>query len=825
MLVVGRNGVCCGHFVVALGDDSENVDAFERAILAAQAEWQNEGGRSLAIEGVEVTSIAGQADLTLRFATADFRFIHSLQSHLVDSPAEASTWILSVPYEQEDGGDGSSTRDQPIEFVTHLRVSRAAYRAHGCELERCLVGTIQEDLRAAKGVSGTVHYTLGWPDLAIHGSFGQSVGDFLDFVLRIESLPIHCSDGSNVLVFQRALTMVGADWTSIEEQQDQAGVPVVSPSLFFRAQPGRFHDALRALGAAFSDSPTGTYVLDGKWDGSVAFRGSLSAYRFLHRLRQSFPRLRAAGVQRLETHLLTTQTADLAAPGAGAPVDPLALPIRDVCSPCDCSSSLPPATAARKILDDCPGLLQPALRTTVTRSLALIQYALRDTAHCCDLRAPLAACASGLERLLRQAEATLTLVDGAASDPIQNCWYELLDHYRLHVREWCVVLRRVLSERTAGSFEPLFKHSYGLTNYRGGLQKPLLIADRLLHQFYSLLPDALKTDGRAGAPLFATIFTSDATIASKRLTGVIQVPIRYAFSLHLVLPQLWHEAGQHVFHNLYSAPESTLASELDRRIRSLGGAFDQEDSRQQVVHDLSDSFADILVFVFGFRCNYDAFTEYLSTLILETVRYKSMPKTQQERFCVTLVQRLFYVAHFAALWKGLTDDRRARREPEKSRNAVANARAELLREAHPGAPLDVLSRIDKLVLKRQRHRAIAFPLGIGVQVARQIKPSARVYDVLYGSQMDDLVSRLWKAAPMGERASGGFPSSLEKGIVGGTDLGDVSEGTVADWYYRGYREEVARLLDRTADEDTVETEFRRRAALGRMAVLTSYGAM
>jgi hypothetical protein len=154
--------------------------------------------------------------------------------------------------------------------------------------------------------------------------------------------------------------------------------------------------------------------------------------------------------------------------------------------------------------------------------------------------------------------------------------------------EWHRFTELLLRQRTVGSYEEILGQSDRSVVYSGGVQKFLYLADQLLADFARFI-------GGENAPRFVTIYDSVKTILSFR-TGVVRVPTSLIFSFPFVVPQLWHEVAGTLFF-----------MKLGKQITRLAPS----DERNEFLSHLADHYADILVYLFGFRGDFDRFVASL----------------------------------------------------------------------------------------------------------------------------------------------------------------------------------------------------------------------
>src|SRR5262249_49466652 len=151
-----------------------------------------------------------------------------------------------------------------------------------------------------------------------------------------------------------------------------------------------------------------------------------------------------------------------------------------------------------------------------------------------------------------------------------------------------------------GSAARLFLQIDSIVAQRGGIPKILMIAERIMEDFYSGLPAELPRLSEAVRVRrnFAAILEPLGNVTSQPLMGLVAIPIRYAFALHLVVPQLWHEVGQYVFWAEYSPAQRPR---VDWEIALDSGSpgmtpFQRMAEAFEVDFQLrADMFADLLV--------------------------------------------------------------------------------------------------------------------------------------------------------------------------------------------------------------------------------------
>jgi len=176
-----------------------------------------------------------------------------------------------------------------------------------------------------------------------------------------------------------------------------------------------------------------------------------------------------------------------------------------------------------------------------------------------------------------------------------------VDVAQRRIETWVMLCERVMRQRTIGSFDEFLGQSDRALFYRGGAQKMLFLADCLMNDFYSIAAPPFFAPMWAGAvtPLdrceFATIYDAVERIESVTGTGFVRVPARNIFKLAAVIPDLWHEVGVHIFF------QKVFKDPLD--------IYDPRESA--LWRDLGDHFGDLIVWIFGFDCDFVSFAKAL----------------------------------------------------------------------------------------------------------------------------------------------------------------------------------------------------------------------
>ena len=870
-LRVGHVGVSRAHLVLSHINFRRSISQIRSKVSTAALKWNSpprSGNPVIGRQGPQFTCVMGQCDLLVRLELDDFRFISELQRGFIQTNAQSSSWVFSVPYrspnEHQFAGRG-------VQYLVYLRVDRSIYAHYGVLAEKEIVDKIHAVLAADNNISGSLHYTLGWPDLVIEGCFNCSIEEFCVFLATIQGLYVRRKAGARSKpfhVFRRALTIVGASWESIDspqarkqsdEPEAESDDPKVEPVIFVRTFPGRYADATRRLRLLFSKlylgksrpetadpepcavghgSPIIAIGLDGNWDMVVLVSPDKKSNRLNHldwhrALQKDHKAIRDSGIARTESHLLTSDVDSLVNTRWPSKLSLCLTSLEPFKSPpkCRCAKALPNLEDLFKQVAE-NRCVPNALWTTVYNRYALFHSTLQDDANCCDTRPALEACSKGLERLLSgilTIRERMGFQDGKEAD-----WYRYLDTLWRHLDRWCTVSRRAIIERTAGSFNHMFQPSQSLSAYRGGVQTILFIADNLIKEFYNRIDPALKKFDLPGQPYptpelaFTTVYEPVGSILSERFTGVIQIPLRYTFAIHMVLPQLWHEVAQGVFQQHYSLPNYAI----DQRLRAVKKQLDKAEKKQpggtqgassrnflplevkELQQHLSDMYSDLLVLRYGFRHDYTAFVVYLSTLVFEAAKYNNMPYEVRRRKFGYLVLRLYFAFQFGNLIKKSLLPEYQGVEDRAVRKRIEHWSKELALHCHASVESIINDILKPNVLDKLRYakETWVFP-GVIADLSRSIRST--VYTELLYTTMGDLIQTLWKAKASYEILGVGSlvdTSKFEEGLI----VDFEGENQISDYYEKLYRTQVDSLLN---SDSPIRPQFQFEAALGRSAIL------
>lgn len=661
------SGEVFGHFVIPFVDEGET----RKALSAALADSAK---RRPGIQRPALTTIAGECDLLLHLHLQDFRLLADLQAEVIDAHSLASSWVYAIPYEQPPD---VLLPDGDLEFFIYLRVHRHYYAGYGVSGERALHEAIEKQLgHASEHLSGRVLYSLGWPDLIVHGSLAGDIQHLRRLIVSLQSLSFPTrptgsrkNSEDRTPVFLKTITLVGLRVPLSGRRSSRSQRPdaiLRQPVLFGCSQPGLTAQAIRALGRVLQQSGATaitSLAMNGTWDLIVTSPSDepISHRRFYQAFRALGKKFAKHGIERTQTHLLTSRLADL----ANLKLRPVTLRPKTgnsllLTSRCAC---------AREDFEDLRKLLHRAaansqlsrgLTRTISHALDMFRHTLRDSNSCCDSAGALRAHAQGLRVLLNL---SLRSHEQLRKTPPTSATRQALiatdiSYINDHLTEWCKRAGRVVREKTAGSAARLFLQIDSIVAQRGAIPKILMIAERIMKDFYRQLPRELHGARSSQRRDFAAILEPLGNVTSQPLMGLVSIPIRYAFALHLVVPQLWHEVGQYVFWAEY-LPAQRLRRDLEISQRSEDSSMTPSrrmaESFEVDYHLRADMFADLLVFCFGFGGSISHFLRYLASLTANVAKHDDLHFQNWERQALALVHRLCFVAQFKCLHQRLKE--------------------------------------------------------------------------------------------------------------------------------------------------------------------------
>ena len=822
-------GEVFGHFVIPYLDEEKTREALSKAVADSRA-------RHPGFERAELAWIAGECDILLHLYLNDFRVAADLQADVTDYSL-ASSWLYAIPYEDLGavalpGGD--------LEFYIYMRVHRHFYKCYGTSGERVLYEAVLGLLQDVGGeqLAGRVLYSLGWPDLIVHGRMTGDIQHLRRLIVLLQSLsfPTTLTAGSerpegDASIFLKTITIIGVptvlvggpDLPRVPGQDTRLPVPV----LFGRNRPGLTAEAVQTLRSVFERGgvrSVTSWSVDGSWDFVVTSptEDSISLKSFREAMRESREEFVRHGIERTQTHFLASREADLEVL-KGPPIRLRLL--------AECALTLDHCACGREDFEGLRELLERAkqsvqlprgLTRTISHALGMFRHTLRESSNCCDSVGALRAHAQGLEVLLRLSLRVHALLEATPTTvpERQALIANEISFINAHLAEWCKRAGRVVREKTAGSAARLFLQIDSIVAQRGAIPKILMIAERIMEDFYAQIPPELARlpDLRARRS-FAAILEPLGNVASQPLMGLVSIPIRYAFALHFVVPQLWHEVGQYVFWAEYS-PSQRARVDLDL---SLSGAdSDKTMSRRSSeafevdYHLRADMFADLMVFCFGFGGSMPNFFRYLSSLTANVAKHDRLHHQSWSRQALAMVHRLCFVAQFVDLQQMAKEEGPAGRKKfgawrkERQRQLLGN------QERAEGQVRDVLLLLQQVSGRGGWPEDFPIPANLAPTVASNfrtdvyklcLKDMEELAFAFRDITLQDVTARLDRAE--WER--------IEKGELVDLPSGEALKAAYLDFYLEELEAQLA-----GPGRPPRDGQFRKMATLGRSALLHIY---
>lgn len=753
-------GIATAYATVSVGDVEREMKTAADAVIELRTKIVNEAvleGRTARELPSEPQSIflLGQADVATVIETSNFKHIFDLHyPRAVDSPAGVVNWVFSVPYELPDAERpaGAACR-----FILQLRFRRAAYAYH--DFERTIVMKLCE-LLGDNRKGARVHVGLGWSDLIVDGWFTPDTFEKLtQFILKVHGLKLVTGPEKKhtIPVLQRMLTLIGY----VGKAPKFEGNTHVT---FLRTRAGYHDEAVKLLHRTdaqgrriFCDD---MYALDGKADYMLqSFRADEN---WLERQRELGDGTHRDILRKVETHLMFIPADHFKNEGAGLEINVAQRPAHK--EECGCTSiATEPVRMIRERMQSLEvfQLLPTEHRYALDNMLFLLAAPLRDSSICCDAKDAILTCFEGLQLILNEIDALAPAgeEDEAKYAALVNLWRQL--------DEWHRFSDMLLRQRTVGSYEEILGQSDRSVVYSGGVQKFLFLSDQLANDFARRL---VPKD----TPRFATIFDSVKTIISFR-TGLMRVPTSEIFSFALIVPDLWHEVGGYLYF-LRGAERMISASPTGQKNETL--------------NDLADHYADLIVYLHGFRGEFAKFVA--SRIHLWERTYGKAPKrltpfvnAQQKRD--QLLARLYLVFEF---------------------HKIRRARIDRDDEVILGFVNEPLETIDSFV-KQLRQQLGAYPsLGITEDDWMKLKANVKSQDFSNFQRKLYNDEEIMKATVSG----------------GSVDLTPFRAGKVvaftAEHDLNAYFGELAfEMLEAMRDEKTVLPHFQMLASLGKSAAI------
>lgn len=516
--------------------------------------------------------LLGQADLAAQIRLSDFRDVFDIRYPTSECNATTVNWVFSVGFDLPE----LDLRDRPgddFQFLLHLRYRRGIFAYAGAEED--VIRRVIE-LGREHQLIASVQAAMGWSDLIIEGTFTDSLHEQLTrFIISVHGLHLVIADEKEA-VFDRTLTIIGYPG----DDPPPYGHGHV---MFVRAIPGKYDEIAKQL------EPLGArYIVDGKAD---FIGGALQTRRDFLTIQRRLTSSEGAGIfEKVDTHLMYARAEDyenVAKPAAlCAAVERNRLHKQCTCRP----KARSKYRKLRRLLFRARHASLPQEHFySIENMLFLLAVALKERSGCCDVREAVLACYDALETILwglieKWVESRSDVEAAAASvaemsratrqrEEDVTVFYRRLD-------EWHRFAEVLLRQRTIGSYEEILGHTDRAVVYSGGVQKFLYLADRLINDFARRVS--------ADLPRFGTMYDSVKTIVSRSGVGLVHIPTRNIFQLPLAVADLWHEVGTVLF--------------AEEGLNEL-----QPPQERDLIANLSDSFGDIVVYLFGFAGDFDKF--------------------------------------------------------------------------------------------------------------------------------------------------------------------------------------------------------------------------
>lgn len=596
-------GIATAYATVGVSD----VEAEKTVIRTAASEL-----RAKDLSSPEIIFLLGQADIATIYETKNFKRIFDLRYPRAGSYASVVNWVFSTPLA---GGrtEPLAIGEAPFRFMIHLRLRRAVYAYRGIEekIFDKLTTLLGQNRHGAR-----IHVGLGWSDLIVEGYFTEnSFHDLVDFIIQAHGLRIaHGADRrANLPVLQRILTVFGY------RGEEPPAFTTNGHLTFLRCKPGSY-DLIPGLFGPHERIE----ILDGKADFMIRSNAPdpdaedprardpkwLVSQRNLGGDKQNKPILR-----KVETHLMFFSANEFIKRSEKAD---LLVDVGDEIlheEECGCDTSGNEIFGQiEKIRQTLGRRLPTEQRYAIDNALFLLDAALRDSSTCCDMRDAVIACCGGLLQTLEHVER-----NAAALSP---------EHYEQmwrHLDDWHRLSELLLRQRMVGSYEEILGTSDRSIVYSGGVQKFLYLADQVMMDFARRIQPI-------DPPKFATIYDSVKTIFSSFTSGhVVRIPTSQIFSFPLIVPDLWHEvAGALFFLRFQKAFE-----ELEPK---------PEGNYNDFLANVADQYADLMVYLYGFRGDFTKFA--VSLFHGWRLAYRDAPEEVHRRSRGHFLLRLYLVFEF-----------------------------------------------------------------------------------------------------------------------------------------------------------------------------------
>ena len=226
----------------------------------------------------------------------------------------------------------------------------------------------------------------------------------------------------------------------------------------------------------------------------------------------------------------------------------------------------------------------------------LLSSTMRDRSLCCDVRRAVRACIETLHTILSEEPNARPQAGDTRRREAR------LRGLHRTIEQWCWFVEVLLRQRTAS-----------LDGNRSLLvQQFAYLADCLINDF------ARRVD--PAAPFFATVFDPVNSAVSVTGTGLVRIPVVYAFMLPLAISDLWHEVGVAVYFKRYSPPEGSADSD-----------------RSDLIVDRANLYADLVVYLYGFGGDYARFVAALYA------GWRSATASESQAEVLTFLRRAYFV--------------------------------------------------------------------------------------------------------------------------------------------------------------------------------------
>jgi hypothetical protein len=591
------SGVATAYATVGVGDVAPEMNS------ARDAASEYKGTE---LSDPEIIFLLGQADIATIFETANFKKIFELRYPRAESHAGVVNWVFSAPL--TGGRNDTKVADEaPFRFIIHLRLRRAVYAYRG--IEEKIIAKLTE-LLGSHFDDARIHVGLGWSDLIVEGYFSEaSFRDLADFIIQVHGLRIaHGKTRARSLpVLQRLLTVFGY-------RGDPPAFTQNGHITFLSCKPGGYDDVMAIFKKRKEEGkPERVAILDGKADFMITSDPDPDDPHWLASQRKLGEKAHKSYLRKVETHLMFFPGIEFVDRAEAAN---LLIDVGDEIlheENCGCDESR--ETALKEIeatMMSLQHILPREQRYAIDNALFLLGAALRNSGTCCDMRDAVIACCGGLLN-------TLQWIGGTAKNQSAGDYHKMW----LRLDDWHRNSELLLRQRIVGTYEEILGTSDRSVVYSGGVQKFLYLADQVMMDFARRIQPN-------DPPKFATIYDSVKTIYSVFASGrVVRIPTSQIFSFPLIVPDLWHEVAGALFFLRYQEQFRELAP---------------EDGYNDHLASVADHYADLLVYLHGFRGDFVKFC--VSLLYGWSRAYRGVPEEIKTNSRGHFLLRLYLVFEF-----------------------------------------------------------------------------------------------------------------------------------------------------------------------------------